>query len=50
MSEHDTTTRPRRVLLRTTIPATENYWSIERFSLLQRHLASFEEFAPSIVA
>ncbi|MDQ6869151.1 MAG: hypothetical protein M3178_12405 [Pseudomonadota bacterium] len=50
MSGHDTTTRLRRVPLQTTIPATEYDWSIERFSLLQKRLASIEDAAPSIVS
>jgi hypothetical protein len=29
-----------QILLQTTIPAHENDWSIERFSLLHAHLAS----------
>jgi hypothetical protein len=29
-------TKPIRLLLQTTIPTTEDDWSIERFSLLQR--------------
>src|SRR5712664_543653 len=31
---------PIRILLQTTIPAAEDDWSIERFSLLRNHLAS----------
>jgi hypothetical protein len=31
---------PTRILLQTTIPATEDDWSIERFSLLRDHLTS----------
>ena len=32
--------KPVRILLQTTIPQTEDDWSIERFSLLRNHLAS----------
>jgi hypothetical protein len=34
---------PIRILLQTTIPTTEDDWSIERFSLLRHHLASVKE-------
>src|SRR6266550_8501973 len=33
---------PIRILLRTSIPFTENDWTINRFSLLQQHLDSLE--------
>jgi hypothetical protein len=33
---------PIRILLQTTIPAAEDDWSIERFSLLREHLASIK--------
>ncbi len=39
------TNRPLRILLQTTIPATEDDWSIERFSLLEKHLASLKSEA-----
>jgi hypothetical protein len=32
--------RPIRILLQTTIPAVEDDWNVERFSLLREHLAS----------
>jgi hypothetical protein len=32
-----------RILLQTTIPKTEDDWSIERFSLLRDHLASIRD-------
>ena len=32
-----------RILLQTTIPATEDDWSVERFSLLAQHLAALED-------
>jgi hypothetical protein len=35
-------TDPIRILLQTTIPASEDDWSIERFSLLREHLASIK--------
>ena len=35
--------RPIRVLLQTTIPKTEDDWSVERFSLLRDYLASIKE-------
>jgi hypothetical protein len=35
--------RPIRILLQTTIPATEDDWSVERFSLLRDHLASIRD-------
>src|SRR5687768_5238839 len=38
-------TKPIRILLQTTIPATEDDWSIARFSLLREHLASLEDGA-----
>jgi hypothetical protein len=34
--------QPIRILLQTTIPTTENDWSIARFSLLHQHLASLQ--------
>lgn len=34
-----------RVLLQTTIPATEDDWNVSRFSLLRDHLASFRDEA-----
>jgi hypothetical protein len=34
---------PIRILLQTTIPATEDDWNIERFSLLRDHLASIRD-------
>lgn len=36
-------TNPIRILLQTTIPQTEDDWSIERFSLLKEHLASIKD-------
>lgn len=45
MSERDTSNRPLRILLQTTIPATEDDWSVERFSLLKEHLASLKNEA-----
>jgi hypothetical protein len=36
-------TKPIRVLLQTTIPATADDWHIGRFSLLQEHLASLKD-------
>jgi len=36
-------TKPIRILLQTTIPAVEDGWSIERFSLLRDHLASIKD-------
>jgi len=36
-------TNPIRILLQTTIPAAEDNWSIERFSLLHNHLASIKD-------
>jgi hypothetical protein len=36
-------TNPIRILLQTTIPAAEDDWSIERFSLLREHLASIKD-------
>lgn len=35
--------RPIRILLQTTIPTTEDDWSIERFSLLRDYLASLKD-------
>lgn len=35
--------KPIRILLQTTIPATEDNWSIERFSLLRDHLQSIKD-------
>ncbi|HEY9652089.1 MAG TPA: hypothetical protein V6C95_15600 [Coleofasciculaceae cyanobacterium] len=35
--------RPIRILLQTTIPTTEDDWSIDRFSLLQDYLANFKD-------
>jgi hypothetical protein len=37
--------RPLRILLQTTIAASDDDWSIERFSLLQDHLASLRDEA-----
>ncbi len=37
--------RPIRILLQTTIPKTEDDWSIERFSLLHNYLASLKDAA-----
>jgi hypothetical protein len=37
--------RPIRILLQTTIPTTEDDWSIERFSLLRDYLASLKDEA-----
>ncbi len=34
---------PIRILLQTTIPTTEDDWSIERFSLIRDHLASIQD-------
>lgn len=36
-------TNPIRILLQTTIPAAEDNWSVERFSLLRDHLASIKD-------
>ena len=36
-------TRPIQILLQTTIPQTPDDWSIERFSLLARHLRTIED-------
>ncbi|HBL12093.1 MAG TPA: hypothetical protein DD379_11925 [Cyanobacteria bacterium UBA11162] len=36
-------TQPIRILLQTTIPTTEDDWSIKRFSLLQDYLASLKD-------
>lgn len=38
-------TKPIRILLQTTIPTTEDDWSIERFSLLRDYLASLNDKA-----
>ena len=38
-------TQPIRILLQTTIPTTEDDWSIERFSLLRDYLASLKDEA-----
>lgn len=38
-------TKPIRILLQTTIPSTEDDWSIFRFSLLQDYLASIQDEA-----
>jgi hypothetical protein len=38
-------TKPIRILLQTTIPTTEDDWSIERFSLLSNYLASLKDEA-----
>ena len=38
-------TKPIRILLQTTIPTTEDDWSIERFSLLGEYLASVKDEA-----
>jgi hypothetical protein len=35
--------KPIRILLQTTIPTTEDDWSIERFSLLRNYLASLKD-------
>jgi hypothetical protein len=35
--------RPVRILLQTTIPAIEDDWNIDRFSLLRAHLGSFKD-------
>src|SRR4028119_42703 len=35
--------KPIRILLQTTIPTTEDDWSIERFSLLRDYLASLKD-------
>src|SRR5262245_54582909 len=35
--------KPIRILLQTTIPHTENDWTIDRFSLLQEHLHSLRD-------
>src|SRR5262245_29278532 len=43
MRERDTANRPLRILLQTTIPATEDDWSIDRFSLLKEHLTSLKD-------
>ena len=36
-------TKPIRILLQTTIPAIEDDWNVERFSLLRAHLASVKD-------
>lgn len=38
-------TKPIRILLQTTIPSTEDDWTIERFSLLKDYLASLKDEA-----
>src|SRR5882724_5156479 len=35
--------KPLRILLQTTIPQTENDWTIERFSLLREYLSSLTD-------
>ena len=35
--------RPVRILLQTTIPAAEDDWNVDRFSLLREHLASLKD-------
>ena len=35
--------KPIRILLPTTIPRTENDWTIERFSLLREYLSSLSD-------
>lgn len=35
--------KPLRILLQTTIPRTEDDWSVARFSLLHEHLESLED-------
>jgi hypothetical protein len=45
MTENDIAYRPLRILLQATIPAAEDDWSIERFSLLKEHLASLKDEA-----
>jgi hypothetical protein len=35
--------RPIRILLQTTIPATEDDWHVGRFSLLGKHLSSLKD-------
>ena len=37
--------KPIRILLQTTIPATEDDWNIDRFSLLRDYLASVKDEA-----
>ena len=37
--------RPIRILLQTTIPAIEDDWNIDRFSLLREHLSSLKSEA-----
>jgi hypothetical protein len=41
--EVQTMSKPIRILLQTTIPTTEDDWSIERFSLLRDYLASLKD-------
>ena len=41
--------RPIRILLQTTIPTTEDDWSIERFSLLRDYLASLKDEAGNLL-
>src|SRR5258708_962184 len=36
-------TKPIRILLQTTIPAVEDDWNIDRFSLLRNHLVSIKD-------
>src|ERR1043166_6721689 len=36
-------TKPIQILLQTTIPATEDDWNIDRFSLLRQHLSSITD-------
>ena len=43
MSEDNGSERPVRILLQTTIPAAEDDWNIERFSLLREHLVSLTD-------
>ena len=42
--------KPVRILLQTTIPKTEDDWSIHRFSLLRDHLASMRDRSYEVVA
>jgi hypothetical protein len=41
--KRNTDGRPIRILLQTTIPATEDDWGVERFSLLREYLASLKD-------
>ena len=43
MSDENASRAPLRVLLQTTIPANNDDWDIERFSLLRSHLESLKE-------